>query len=115
MILPPPPESLRDLKKQLVLKDAAAWIAENKPFILDVRPLHFFMQGHLPQAVNIPLFALQSRLNELPKNQSILTVCSHGNSSYSAMEFLLKNDFKKVLSLKSGVDGWKEAGFSVEH
>lgn len=101
-------------KKQLELKEAQKWILENKPAIVDVRPPHFFAQGHLPDAINIPLFALQSKLNEWPKEKPILTVCSHGNSSYSAMEFLLQSGFKKALSLKGGADGWLEDGLPIE-
>src|SRR4051794_4954116 len=43
--------------------------------ILDVRPSDEFSLGHLPNAVNIPLRALDSRLTELDPDQEIVAYC----------------------------------------
>src|SRR5438034_579997 len=43
--------------------------------ILDVRPEDEFALGHLPNAVNIPLRALEARLAELNRAQEIVAYC----------------------------------------
>jgi ArsR family transcriptional regulator len=43
--------------------------------IVDVRPEDEFALGHLPDAVNIPLRAIESRLSELDRSQEIVAYC----------------------------------------
>lgn len=53
-------------------------------FILDVRVKEDFQQGSIPGAINIPFEELRSRLNEIPKDRSILCYCQVGQRSYYA-------------------------------
>jgi len=43
---------------------------------VDVRATEQYAQGHIPGAVSIPLSEFESRLNELNKDQSIITYCT---------------------------------------
>lgn len=43
--------------------------------LLDVRPEHEFIEGHLPGALSIPLPLLESRLDELPRDRTIVAYC----------------------------------------
>lgn len=58
--------------------------------IIDVRTRTEFSDGHLPQAVNIPLGELQDRISEVApdKNQLILLHCASGARSESAKRVL---------------------------
>ncbi|WP_051556247.1 ArsR/SmtB family transcription factor, partial [Nitratireductor aquibiodomus] len=42
---------------------------------LDVRPIREFAEGHLPQAVCIPVAELEARFAELPRDKEIIAYC----------------------------------------
>jgi rhodanese-related sulfurtransferase len=49
---------------------------------------------NVPEAVNIPLPELKSRLGELPKDKEINVFCRSAQRSYYATRILLQNGFK---------------------
>jgi rhodanese-related sulfurtransferase len=56
--------------------------------IIDVRSPAEFNGGHVIGAVNIPLQAIQSSFNKIPKNKVIITCCASGMRSGSAKSIL---------------------------
>jgi len=65
--------------------------------LVDVRTPREFAQGHVEGAINIPLQALQERLDELtPKDQTIILYCRSGNRSAQAAELLRGAGFNDV-------------------
>ena len=48
---------------------------------------------HVPDAVNIPLDELRSRLEELPRDREIDTICRSDQRAYSAARILIQNGF----------------------
>ena len=85
---------------------------QGKTVVLDVRDAEEFAAGHLPNAKNIPLADLSSRLKELEKskNGTIIAVCERGVRSASAVGVLKKAGFEQVFSLEGGVSAWKTQG-----
>lgn len=81
--------------------------------ILDVREDDEFKSGHIPGAEWIPLGQLSSRMNELPKDKTIVAVCRSGNRSGQATELLRQNGFN-VHNMQGGMNSWVQAGFEVE-
>lgn len=63
-------------------------LLEEGALLLDVRPRLEFAQSHLPDAVNIPLEELSSRMSELPIERTIITYCKLGDRSHKAAELL---------------------------
>jgi rhodanese-related sulfurtransferase len=59
-----------------------------RPFLLDVRTRSEFAEGHIPEAVNIPVDELRSRLRELPHDREIATYCQVGQRGYLATRIL---------------------------
>jgi len=75
------------------------WDSAGGGFVLDVREQVELAVEHVPDAVNIPLGELRSRLDELPRDREILTVCRSGQRAYYAARILVQNGFDaKVLS-----------------
>jgi NADPH-dependent 2,4-dienoyl-CoA reductase/sulfur reductase-like enzyme/rhodanese-related sulfurtransferase len=69
------------------------WEEAKSGFILDVRePIELAVES-VKNAVNIPLGALRSRLNELPRDQEIHVICRSGQRAYMATRILLQNGF----------------------
>jgi NADPH-dependent 2,4-dienoyl-CoA reductase/sulfur reductase-like enzyme/rhodanese-related sulfurtransferase len=70
------------------------WSTAKDGFLLDVRhPVELAVEN-VPQAVNIQLGELRSRLDELPRDKEINVFCRSGQRSYYATRILLQNGFK---------------------
>ncbi len=59
-----------------------------RPMLLDVRTSEEFAAGHIPDALNIPVDELRSRLMELPKDGEIVAYCQVGQRGYLATRIL---------------------------
>jgi len=71
----------------------AHWDSTHDGFLLDVRePIELAVE-HVPDAVNISLGELRSRLDELPRDRAILVICRSGQRAYTATRCLLQNGF----------------------
>jgi rhodanese-related sulfurtransferase len=64
-----------------------------RPFLADVRTPPEYAAGHLPEAVNIPLDELRSRLGELPHGREIAVYCQVGQRGYLATRILRQAGF----------------------
>jgi ArsR family transcriptional regulator len=84
--------------------------------VLDVRPEDEFKQGHLPDALNIPLSQLERRLAELPADQEIVAYC---RGPWCVLSFeavaLLRERGYRVRRLEDGFPEWKTAGLPIGH
>lgn len=69
------------------------WGEAKHKFILDVREPVELVVENIPDAVNIPLGQLRSRLNELPRDKEINVICRSGQRAYYATRILLQNGF----------------------
>ncbi|AFT66220.1 MULTISPECIES: rhodanese-like domain-containing protein [Cycloclasticus] len=75
-------------------------------FLLDVREPNEFEYCHLPNSHLIPMQSIPNRLDELPKDSPIITICHHGMRSQQVAQFLLQNGFTDVINLTGGVNAW---------
>ncbi|MBV9575398.1 MAG: rhodanese-like domain-containing protein [Gammaproteobacteria bacterium] len=55
----------------------------------------------------IPLSELPQRLDELDPNKLIITYCTSGGSSMTALQLLVNAGFKLVKSLDGGMTAWR--------
>jgi len=99
--------------KEITAKQAASKKVAGA-YILDVRELHEFMQGHIPGAVMIPLGQLKDRVDELPKDIEIVVVCLSGARSKVGLEILREEGYEKSSSLTGGMKAWKTSGYPVK-
>lgn len=83
--------------------------------VLDVREANEYQQGHLANAVHIPLGQLSKRIQELEKfrNQTLVAYCRTGNRSNSAARLLRKQGFSSVFNLAGGIVAWQNANLPV--
>ena len=77
-------------------------------FVLDVRPPEMHAVGHIAGAVNIPAGQIRKRLNELPKDKTIMVHCVKGYTSYVVARILMQNGFNNVLSYAGGWTYYKK-------
>ncbi|GGK11000.1 CoA-disulfide reductase [Parabacteroides faecis] len=77
--------------------------------LLDVRTADEYSLGTLPNAINIPVDELRTRLSELPKDKSIVVSCAVGLRGYLAYRILTQHGFKNVKNLSGGYKTWSVA------
>ncbi len=84
--------------------------------VIDVRPEDEFEAGHLPGALNIPLWQLERRLAALPVDREIVAYC---RGAYCVLAFeavaALRGRGFNVRRLADGYPEWRAAGLPVEH
>lgn len=83
--------------------------------ILDVRPEDEFEAGHVPGAINIPLYDLETRIAELSPEQEIVAYCRGPWCvlSFEAVAALRARGFT-VRRLQDGLPEWRAAGLPLE-
>lgn len=75
--------------------------------VLDVRPTEEYLAAHLPFARSIPLDELRQRLDELPKDRSIVAYCRGPYCLMAADAVdLLKREGYSAIHLRDGVAEW---------
>jgi rhodanese-related sulfurtransferase len=78
----------------------------DKPLVLDVREPEEIAIAAFPDAVNIPMGEIPSRLAELDPNRETVVVCHHGIRSAQVALYLGQMGFERVLNLAGGIDAW---------
>lgn len=83
--------------------------SNNNILILDVRSSGEYKTGHIPNAKNLPVDTLSSKLSTLNsyKDSEIVVYCASGGRSARACDILSKNGFNKVYNLSGGVSSYK--------
>ena len=86
---------------------------KDEVIIIDVRSSEEYKAGHIPNAININVDELESRLNEIEdyKNKPIIAYCNSGKKSGTAAEILVKNGFQDV----TNAQGVKEFQYDLVH
>jgi rhodanese-related sulfurtransferase len=74
--------------------------------ILDVRPSADYEEGHIQDAINIPLKELGYRLFILDRTKDIIVYCNFGLQSKVACQVLTNSGFKDVYNLTDGLTAW---------
>ncbi len=84
--------------------------------VVDVCEPKEYEQGHVPNAINIPLGSLASRVGELDKykDKPVVVACRSGNRSLKGAIALRRNGFESVYSLSGGLLAWQKGNLPVE-
>ena len=107
-------ESSSETQSEAVSKDIS--IDESKKLIndgevtliLDVRNEDEFAEGHLKNAIQIPVKELKENLSDIEKfkDELVLVYCRSGKRSAEAMDILKENGFKNLVHMKDGISKW---------
>ena len=84
---------------------AARLGAADEPYLLDVRDPEEFRAWSIAGAVNVPLAELARRIDELPSDRELVSICASGNRSATAAELLSRAGFS-VANLSGGMAAW---------
>ena len=98
--------------KSISVSDASAMIqSSTNLLIVDVRTPGEFAQGHLKDAINIPLSDLPLRIDELDRNRPVLVYCQTGVRSAQASTILVNARFTQIYDMEGGLNAWINAGY----
>ena len=87
--------------------------SERNLIIVDVRQPAETQSGVVPGAVLIPLTELGRRMDELPRDKPILTICASSHRSPMAARRLVKAGYT-VTDVAGGMGAWMQARLPVE-
>jgi hydroxyacylglutathione hydrolase len=73
------------------------------PLVLDVRNATEYAAEHIPGSLHIPYGELGDRLEELPRERQIATICRGGKRSGLAASILQREGFEDVVHVGQGV------------
>lgn len=83
-----------------------AQIATANPLLVDVREPAEFLQGHIPDAVNIPLRSLGDHLDDIPRDRPVILYCSTGYRTGLGVMALHLWGYDNVQGYPPSYQGW---------
>src|SRR6185503_10122369 len=102
---PPPAPSASDV----IEPGEVVRLVKEGAVLLDVRTPGEFDGGHIAEAINIPLQAIQAGpVQGLPADKSaqIVTICLSGKRSMAALQLLRAQGYSKVSNSRGGMQAW---------
>lgn len=92
----------------ITTEELARRLPPNGLTIVDVRNKSEWQEKHVVGAKHIPLGYLPDRLNELPADTTVVTLCGSGYRSQIAASILQAANFKNALTLNEGTECWSK-------
>lgn len=80
-------------------------LVESGAVFVDVREKKEFANGHLVNAMNIPLSELRDRMDEVPKNVPVYVHCRSGQRSYNAVMALQNSGYDHIYNVSGSFLG----------
>ncbi len=87
---------------------------DDPPLVLDVRGAGEYAEGHIPDSLHVPYGELPRRLDELPRERTVATICKGGKRSGLAASVLQREGFETIHVARGGVGTWQKEGRPVE-
>lgn len=97
-------------------QELAAKIASGQPpAVIDVRTGFEFKAGHIPGAINAPVWKILLRLVSLPqdKNAELVVLCELGPRAVMGKALLGLLGFRNVVLLKGHMAAWRRSGLPM--
>ena len=94
---------------------AVQLINKSNAVVLDIRSVNEFKEGHIVDAINIPLAELTKRVGKLDdyRNIPIIVICAIGQHAGMAGRQLTEAGFAQVIRLSGGISAWRAASLPV--
>ncbi len=101
-----------------ILEVSPQWVAASldKVHVLDVRTRVETDEepARIESAQLIPLNELRDRLEEVPRDLPVMTLCRSGKRSVMAFDILRKQGWQEVANIKGGLLAWYAEGLPYE-
>ncbi|HKB94990.1 MAG TPA: rhodanese-like domain-containing protein [Gaiellaceae bacterium] len=87
-------------------------IARRDVVVIDVRQAGEWRHGHIRGSHHVPLHQLAARIERIPRDRSVVTVCASGHRSAAAARMLVRAGYD-VENLAGGIRAWARAGLPL--
>ena len=87
-------------------------LAQAGVFLLDVREDEEWAAGRAPDAVHVPMGSVAERIDEIPKDRTVVCVCRSGARSGAVTGALVDAGYD-ARNLAGGMLAWEATGFPV--
>ncbi len=94
------------MENKITINELKEIQAINNVMVLDVRKPNEYSEGHIPNALNIPVDDLEKRLSEIPEAMLIVTTCGRGGGRARRAQAYLQEIGKNVKWLEGGSLGY---------
>lgn len=82
--------------------------------VLDVRGPQEFADGHIPNAINIPVDVVAEQSDKLKNYEAVYIHCKRGGRAKTAFEALKARGLNNLVCVSdAGMDAWIEKGYPV--
>ncbi|MFN8470285.1 MAG: MBL fold metallo-hydrolase [Caldilineaceae bacterium] len=92
----------------ITARELAKRLPQNGIMIVDVRGKGEYTERHITGSRHVPLGYLADRLNEIPRDRTVITQCASGYRSQIAASLLQANGFDNVITLNEGEECWSK-------
>lgn len=102
--------------RQVTPAEATRMINHENAVILDIRKADEFADGHIINAVNIPMKDIENRRKELEKYKDlpVILYCMNGSDSPRVARILRQTGMEKTCYLKGGLIAWRNANMPID-
>lgn len=87
---------------------------DKKVKFIDVRELDENEAARIPNTELIPMSEIQSRWNEIPKDEDVVIYCRTGNRSGSLISQLIPLGYTNLYNLDGGIVDWYQKNYPIE-
>jgi len=87
--------------------------SEEAVHLIDVRSASEYNQGIIAGGEFMPLHTLPLRVNDLPKDKTIVFYCRSGARSAQACMFTKQQAGVEALNLQGGIISWHRSGLTI--
>lgn len=98
-------------------KEAFEMLKDENTVCVDVRGTDEYSSGHVKDSVSIPVDSLLERIEELPKDKTLLFICGQGVRSGLACEMAASMGLEtdNLYNIYDGTPAWKENDLPTEY
>lgn len=91
-------------------------VSHESGVVVDVGEVNEFKNGHIPNAINIPVEQIDSNLKKLQKHKEkpIILTCRSGQRSTKAANILKKHEFTNLYTLTGGLAAWQKENLPLD-
>lgn len=106
-------EASQERWMQINVEDAAGYLFEVEPVLIDVRTEDEFANGYIEGAVNFPVLELDQYVGDMPSDLDtpILIYCAKGARGFWALTYVTSLGYTNVQNMTGGFSAWQDAGY----
>ena len=103
--------------RRITVDEAAEMHGDSDVVFIDVRRQDEYVSGHITEALFIPVDDVLARIDELPRDKTLLFICAQGVRSGLACEMAAAMGFddRRLYNIEDGVAAWIDKAYPTSY